>query len=581
MRPGAAPQPPPPPPPPPQAAASRPIVLSTLPCGTSWEDAIRDSPSLTVKAGILGAHSGMGGVYPDPSVPITVFAVSDRAFYNVAAGFGAAGDVGTDLVRLEQQLPRAKIASMWLFRSLPQAYSLGGLRGLGSNVRTGLAEVTGDKALVLNFEAVNVGGSLVSLSTVLVDDLLASVQATPAVNVTKVCNSYLFTVDQYLWPGPSFTLAAIPDPVRGGKYSAAQNETQPLPDPATVFTAAARASMPVPYAGRTARIVGGVIGAVAGAALVAAVAAFLWRRNVVTAAAAAKEAGRTKGVEEGMARSHASSGATPPLGAAELASILSGTTSGSMADTSARSGVAGLASPHESALAAALGGGDWQLGPSRVKPVSDPDGAPVKLGEGGFGSVYLAELDGTTRVAVKLVSGQAPREAARFAREVALLKSLHHGNIIQFMGAFLGGDGTLALVLEHAQRGDLHRALGRDFGREYGWPRRGRGVALDIARAVVYMHSRSPPVVHLVRGRRGGGGGGRVFIPLPPAHHPPSTTPRTSNPPTCCWTRRTPPKSPTWASRASSRAPTPKSRWRAPSTGPRPRQEKEEGMVGE
>ena len=148
MRPGAAPQSPPPPPPPPQAAASRPIVLSTLPCGTSWEDAIRDSPSLTVKAGILGAHSGMGGVYPDPSVPITVFAVSDRAFYNVAAGFGAAGDVGTDLVRLEQQLPRAKIASMWLFRSLPQAYSLGGLRGLRSNVRTGLAEVTGDKALV-------------------------------------------------------------------------------------------------------------------------------------------------------------------------------------------------------------------------------------------------------------------------------------------------------------------------------------------------------------------------------------------------------------------------------------------------
>lgn len=504
-----------------QSAASRPVPRNELPCGVSWNEAIRDSSSLTVKAGVLDAHPDMPSVYPSPETPITVFAVSDRAFANVAASFGTGGDVGPDLVALEQKLPRGKIASMWLFRSLPQAYSLDGLRGLGSNVPTGLAVATGEKRLVLNFEAVNVGGS----ATALVDDLLATVQATPVVNATRVCNSWLFTVDQYLWPGASFMLGAIPDPVEGGAYTPAQNETQPLPDPLTIFTPAARAAMPVPYAGRTGRIVGAVAGSLAGVLLLAALAAFAWRRTVVKAATAAEEAGRTKGVEEGMARSRASSGSTPPppLGAAELASILSGAASGSIADVSARSGTAGLASPRGSVFEAALGGGDWQLDPARVKAVSDPGGAPVKLGEGGFGAVYLAELDGATRVAVKLVSGQAPREAARFAREVALLKSLHHGNIIQFMGAFLGGDGTLALVLEHAARGDLHRALGRDFGREYGWHRRGRGVALDIARAVVYMHSRSPPVVHLVRGEGVGASvrAGRPLFsspPQPPAH---------------------------------------------------------------
>jgi len=53
------------------------------------------------------------------------------------------------------------------------------------------------------------------------------------------------------------------------------------------------------------------------------------------------------------------------------------------------------------------------------------------------------------------------------------------------------------MVCEMMPRGDLYRLLGRDFDRQYSWWRRGRGVALDVARGVLYMHSRSPPVIHL------------------------------------------------------------------------------------
>ena len=403
---------------------------------------------------------------------------------------------------------------MWLFRSLPQAYTLDGLRGVPS-APTSLATVTKDKQYVLNFAPVYVGGA----TTALVDDLLADVQATPIVNVTRVCNAYLYTVDQYLWPSSTYTLASVPDPLPGCVYDAAQNATQPLPPPDTVFTQAVRDSMPVPYAGRAGRIVGAVVGSIAGVAALAAAAAFAWRASLHRAARTAEAAGRVKGLEEGLAEVSSrlesggskhnpggrANGSTLPGGSsrtdgtamdgAALASLLTATLSryASVSGVPGSLAGAGAADPE---LAAALGSTDWQLDPARVSILADEAGTPVVLGEGGFGAVYLAELDGATRVAVKLVGSQAPREAARFAREVALLKSLRHPNIVQFQGAYLAGD-RIALVLEYAARGDLHRALGRDFGREYGWPKRGRAVALDVSRAIVYMHSRTPPVVHL------------------------------------------------------------------------------------
>ena len=403
---------------------------------------------------------------------------------------------------------------MWLFRSLPQAYTLDGLRGVPS-APTSLATVTKDKKYVLNFAPVYLGGA----TTALVDDLLSDVQATPIVNVTRVCNSYLYTVDQYLWPSSTYTITSVPDPIAGGRYDAAQNATQPLPSPDTVFTQAVRDAMPVPYAGRAGQITGAVVGSIASVALLAAAAAFAWRASLHRAARTAEAAGREKGLEQGLAEASSrldsgskhgpggrAYGSTLPGGGssrtdgtamdgAALASLLTATLStyASVSGVPGSLAGAGAADPE---LAAALGSTDWQLDPARVSILADDAGTPVVLGEGGFGAVYLADLDGATRVAVKLVGSQAPREAARFAREVALLKSLRHPNIVQFQGAYMAGD-RIALVLEYAARGDLHRALGRDFGREYGWPKRGRAVALDVARAIVYMHSRTPPVVHL------------------------------------------------------------------------------------
>ena len=61
-------------------------------------------------------------------------------------------------------------------------------------------------------------------------------------------------------------------------------------------------------------------------------------------------------------------------------------------------------------LAAELGPSGWAIDGGSVRILTTPDGRPRRLGEGGFGAVYLAEMDGSTQVAVKLLSTQQPRE---------------------------------------------------------------------------------------------------------------------------------------------------------------------------
>ena len=142
-------------------------------------------------------------------------------------------------------------------------------------------------------------------------------------------------------------------------------------------------------------------------------------------------------------------------------------------------------------------GTGWEIDGSAVRVLTDAaTGLPRKLGEGGFGSVFLAEMDGATPVAVKIVSNQQPREVRRFVQEVSILKSLRHTNVVQFLGAFFSTD-RIALLTEFLPLGDLHRLLGRDTSGQLGWYRRGRAIALDVVRGIVYMHSRKPPVAHL------------------------------------------------------------------------------------
>lgn len=110
-----------------------------------------------------------------------------------------------------------------------------------------------------------------------------------------------------------------------------------------------------------------------------------------------------------------------------------------------------------------------------------------KIGEGGFGSVYYAELRGE-KAAIKKMDMQASRE---FLAELKVLTHVHHLNLVRLIGYCV--EGSLFLVYEYIENGNLSQHL-RGSGREpLTWSSRVQ-VALDSARGLEYIHEHTVPV---------------------------------------------------------------------------------------
>jgi predicted Ser/Thr protein kinase len=98
-----------------------------------------------------------------------------------------------------------------------------------------------------------------------------------------------------------------------------------------------------------------------------------------------------------------------------------------------------------------------------------------KIGEGGMGSVYLAEQVSIGRkVALKVLQGNYASDdefIGRFRREARLAASLNHRNIVTIYDFDQGNDGSLFLAMEYLQGDKLSEVIRKDG-------------ALDIGRAV-------------------------------------------------------------------------------------------------
>lgn len=111
------------------------------------------------------------------------------------------------------------------------------------------------------------------------------------------------------------------------------------------------------------------------------------------------------------------------------------------------------------------------------------------IGKGAFGQVFAGLWLGTD-VAVKKLSSddRTDREELKYLdRELALLKTVRHPNILTFMGT-AKKDNDVYIVTELCKHGDLRKLL---KGKEkISWPTR-ISMSLDIARAMAYLHSRN------------------------------------------------------------------------------------------
>ncbi|KAF2284902.1 hypothetical protein GH714_032280 [Hevea brasiliensis] len=110
-----------------------------------------------------------------------------------------------------------------------------------------------------------------------------------------------------------------------------------------------------------------------------------------------------------------------------------------------------------------------------------------KIGQGGFGSVYYAELRGE-KAAIKKMDMQASKE---FFAELKVLTHVHHLNLVRLIGYCV--EGSLFLVYEYIENGNLSQHLhgsGRD---PLSWSARLQ-IALDSARGLEYIHEHTVPV---------------------------------------------------------------------------------------
>ncbi|GFR41489.1 hypothetical protein Agub_g2180 [Astrephomene gubernaculifera] len=136
-----------------------------------------------------------------------------------------------------------------------------------------------------------------------------------------------------------------------------------------------------------------------------------------------------------------------------------------------------------------------------------------RIGEGSFGEVLLANFRGT-KVAVKRLRGfdmgpdnpdtggpgetgpsptQMPIFRQFFEREIEILATIRHPNVVNFIGA-CHTPPNVCLVTEYCARGSLDHLLHKssitlDLAKKVEF-------SMDIARGMSCLHSQKPPIIH-------------------------------------------------------------------------------------
>ena len=116
------------------------------------------------------------------------------------------------------------------------------------------------------------------------------------------------------------------------------------------------------------------------------------------------------------------------------------------------------------------------------------------LNSAGLSHFFVAEFRGE-KVLQKVIKYRNidDRVLASFEKEVAVLSTLSHPNIVRFIGA-KATPPDLFMVLEWMARGSLSSII-LDLSHEISWEQRIRW-ARDVARGIEYLHSLKPKIIH-------------------------------------------------------------------------------------
>ncbi|XXG72271.1 hypothetical protein AAC387_Pa07g1409 [Persea americana] len=111
-----------------------------------------------------------------------------------------------------------------------------------------------------------------------------------------------------------------------------------------------------------------------------------------------------------------------------------------------------------------------------------------KLGQGGFGSVFKAELPNICTVAVKILDENEQSEI-QFINEVQSIGQIHHQHLVRLLG-FCFEQSRRALIYEFMENGSLDKYIhpnADDNQQKLSWTQL-HEIALGIARGIAYLH---------------------------------------------------------------------------------------------
>lgn len=118
-----------------------------------------------------------------------------------------------------------------------------------------------------------------------------------------------------------------------------------------------------------------------------------------------------------------------------------------------------------------------------------------RIAKGTYGAVYHGNWQNTD-VAIKEIALERLQDLANtnaFFREIELMHRCTHPRIVRLYGYFIAAD-RCSIVMEYI-KSSLDQLLNVKEHPHFPWPTRIK-IAIDIAKALKYLHSRTPPILH-------------------------------------------------------------------------------------
>ncbi|OEL14616.1 Receptor-like serine/threonine-protein kinase SD1-8 [Dichanthelium oligosanthes] len=113
-----------------------------------------------------------------------------------------------------------------------------------------------------------------------------------------------------------------------------------------------------------------------------------------------------------------------------------------------------------------------------------------KIGQGGFGPVYMGKLENGQDIAVKRLSRRSTQGLREFKNEVKLIAKLQHRNLVRLLGCCIDGYERM-LVYEYMHNRSLNTFLFNEERQSMlSWEKR-FNIINGIARGILYLHQDS------------------------------------------------------------------------------------------